>query len=90
MDFEKVILQRKMIREYIANKQIPDELTHRAPSAGHTQVQELIIVKDSITKKKLRKVAVDQDCVELAPVLMQFPPPHHVDLLCYMSSCQKQ
>ena len=77
MDFEKVIRQRKMIREYITNKQIPEELimrliknAHRAPSAGHTQVQEFIIVKDSITKKKLRKVAVDQEYVELAPVLI--------------------
>ncbi|MGC2684231.1 MAG: nitroreductase family protein [Candidatus Nitrosopolaris sp.] len=43
---------------------------HRAPSAGHTQVQESIIVKDSITKKKLRKVAVDQEYVELAPALI--------------------
>jgi nitroreductase len=58
MDFEKVIRQRKMMREYITNKQIPEELimtltknAHRAPSAGHTQVQEFIIVKDSITKK---------------------------------------
>ena len=34
------------------------------------QVQEFIIVKDSITKKKLRKVAVDQEYVELAPVLI--------------------
>ena len=66
-----------MIREYIANKQIPEELimrliknAHSAPSAGHTQVQEFIIVKDSITKKKLRRVAVDQEYVELAPVLI--------------------
>jgi nitroreductase len=51
MDFEKVIRQRKMVREYIANKQIPGELimrliknAHRVPSAGHTQVQEFIIV----------------------------------------------
>jgi nitroreductase len=65
-----------MIREYITNKQIPDELimrliknAHRAPSAGHTQVQEFIIVKNSITKK-LRKVAVDQEYVEVAPVLI--------------------
>jgi nitroreductase len=77
MDFEKVVRQRKMIREYIANKQIPEELimrliknAHRAPSAGHTQVQEFIIVKDSITKKKLRRVAVDQEYVELAPILI--------------------
>ena len=77
MDFDKVIRQRKMIREYIANKQIPEELitrliknAHRAPSAGHTQVQEFIVVKDDITKKKLRRVAVNQEYVELAPVLI--------------------
>ncbi len=57
MDIYKVIRQRKMIRECISNKQIPEELTmrlirnaHRAPSAGHTQVQEFVVVKDSITK----------------------------------------
>jgi len=77
MDFEKVVRQRKMIREHIANKQIPEELimrliknAHSAPSAGYTQVQEFTIVKDSITKKKLRRVAVDQEYVELAPVLI--------------------
>jgi len=55
MDFEKV-----------TNKQIPEELimmliknAHRAPSAGHTQVQEFIIVKDR-KKKKLRKVVLDR------------------------------
>jgi nitroreductase len=77
MDFEKVVRRRKMIREYNANKQIPEELimrsiknAHRAPSAGHTQVQEFIIGKDSITKKKLRRVAVDQEYVELASILI--------------------
>ena len=40
------------------------------PSAGHTQVQEFIVVKDGITKKKLRMVAVNQEYVELAPVLI--------------------
>jgi nitroreductase len=66
-----------MIREYLVNRKIPEELitrliknAHRAPSAGHTQVQEFIIVTDRITKKKLRKVAVDQEYVELAPVLI--------------------
>ena len=73
MDFDKVISHRKMIREYIANKQIPEEMiikfvknAHRAPSAGHTQEQEFIVVKDGITKKKLRKVA-NQEYVEMAP-----------------------
>jgi nitroreductase len=56
MDFDKVIRQRKMIREYIANKQIPEKMitrliknTRSAPSAGHSQVQEFIVVKDDIT-----------------------------------------
>ena len=43
---------------------------HRAPSAGHTQVQEFIIVKDPLIKKKLRRAAVDQEYVEEAPVLI--------------------
>ena len=38
--------------------------------AGHTQVQEFIIIKDPAIKKKLRKVAVDQGYVERAPVLI--------------------
>jgi nitroreductase len=69
MDFDEVVKRRKMIREYDLNRQqIPDQIitkliknAHRAPSAGHTQVQEFIIVKDASTKKKLRKAAVNQD-----------------------------
>jgi nitroreductase len=73
MDFDKVVRKRKMIREYDLDKQIPDETirkliinAHRAPSAGHTQVQEFIIVKDISIKKKLRKAAVNQEYVEKA------------------------
>ena len=76
MDFDEVIRRRKMIREY-DSEQVSDEIigklirdAHRAPSAGHTQVQEFIIVKDSAVKKKLRKAAVDQEYVERAPVLI--------------------
>ena len=55
-----------MIREYHSKRQqIPNEIiinlirnAHRAPSAGHTQVQEFIIVKDTSIKKRLRKAAV--------------------------------
>jgi nitroreductase len=77
MEFEQVIRKRKMIREYDQAKQVSDEIimklirnAHRAPSAGHTQVQEFIIVKDPTVKKKLRKAAVDQEYVETAPVLI--------------------
>jgi nitroreductase len=77
MDFDEVVRKRKMIREYDVDRQIPNEIiskliknAHTAPSAGHTQVQEFIIVKDDSTKKRLRKAAVNQDYVEKAPVLI--------------------
>jgi nitroreductase len=73
-DFNEIIRKRKMIREY-DSKEVSDEIirklirnAHRAPSAGHTQVQEFIIVKDPAIKKKLRNVAVDQEYVERAGV----------------------
>ncbi|MCD6037161.1 MAG: putative dehydrogenase/NAD(P)H nitroreductase, partial [Nitrososphaeraceae archaeon] len=68
MEFDQVVRKRKMIREYLSDKQIPKEIitklinnAHRAPSAGHSQVQEFIIIKDSITKKRLREAAVNQE-----------------------------
>lgn len=77
MDFDEVVRKRKMIREYDLARQISDEMVsrliknaHTAPSAGHTQVQEFIIVRDIQTKKKLRKAAVNQEYVEKAPVLI--------------------
>src|SRR5919198_5796227 len=77
MDFDEIVRKRKMIREYDLDKQVPDETitklinnAHKAPSAGHTQVQEFIIVKDISIKKKLRKVAVNQEYVEKAPMLI--------------------
>lgn len=58
MDFNDVIRRRKMIREY-DSKQISDEIirklirnAHSAPSAGHTQVQEFIIVKERILQSR--------------------------------------
>ena len=77
MDFDEVVRKRKMIRQYDTQRQISDEIVmklirnaHRAPSAGHTQVQEFVIVRNAIIKKKLRKAAVDQEYVEQAPVLI--------------------
>ena len=62
MDFDEVVSKRKMIRQYDTQRQISDEIVmklirnaHRAPSAGHTQVQEFVIVRNAIIKKKLRK-----------------------------------
>jgi nitroreductase len=78
MDFDEVVKRRKMIREYdLDRQQIPDKIltkliknAHKAPSAGHTQVQEFIIVKNASTKKKLRKAAVNQEYVQNAPLLI--------------------
>jgi nitroreductase len=77
LDFDEVIRKRKMIRQYDTQRQIPDEIimklirnAHRAPSAGHTQVQEFVIVRNATIKKKLRKAAVNQEYVEQAPFLI--------------------
>src|SRR5918996_3109382 len=77
MDFEDVIGKRKMVRKYKQDRPLSDKIitklirnAHRAPSAGHTQVQEFIIVKDPLIKKKLRIAAVDQEYVEDAPLLI--------------------
>ena len=46
------------------------ENAHTAPSAGHTQVQEFIIVKDPSTKLKLAEAALAQESVSGAPLLI--------------------
>jgi nitroreductase len=76
MEFDDIVRKRKMIRKYLPKK-IPDRIiskliknASRAPSAGHTQVQEFIIVKDPATKKKMRQVSVNQKVIEDAPVLI--------------------
>src|SRR5215203_2029689 len=70
MEFDHVVQKRKMIRKYLPNK-IPDRIiskliknASKAPSAGHTQVQEFIIVRDPATKKKLRQASVNQKAIE--------------------------
>ncbi len=77
MEFNEVIKKRKMIRKYAPDKSIPkgvlDKLiknAHTAPSAGHTQVQEFIIVKDPSVKKKLSEAALGQEQVDNAPLLI--------------------
>src|ERR671925_1655586 len=76
MEFDDIVRKRKMIRKYLPKK-IPDRIiskliknASRAPSAGHTQVQEFIIVKDPAAKKKMRQVSVNQKVIEDAPVLI--------------------
>jgi len=77
MEFEQVIKKRRMIREFDPDKKIPEKIitklirnAHRAPSAGHTQVQEFIIIRNRAIKKRLRRAAVNQEYVENAPILI--------------------
>ena len=76
-EFDDIIKRRKMIRQYKQDKSIPKEIVdklianaHRAPSAGHTQVQEFIIVQDPLIKEKLGKAALNQEQVYDAPLLI--------------------
>ena len=77
MDFNEVVKKRKMIREYQQDRQIPTDIinnilrnAHSSPSAGHTQVQEFIVVIDPITKRKLCQASLGQSQVEDASVLI--------------------
>ena len=76
-ELDKVIRKRKMIRNYDQTREVPEKIINklidnasRAPSAGHTQVQEFIVIKDPSTKRKLRLASVNQEQVEEAPVLI--------------------
>src|SRR5918994_4551166 len=76
MEFDQVVRKRKMIRKYLPNS-IPEGViskmiknANKAPSAGHTQVQEFIIVRDPAIKKKMRQASVNQKAIEDAPVLI--------------------
>jgi nitroreductase len=76
MEFDDIVRKRKMIRKYLS-KEIPDSILSKlirnassAPSAGHTQVQEFIIVKDPATKKNIRQASVNQKLIEDAPILI--------------------
>jgi nitroreductase len=76
-EFDDIIKRRKMVRQYIQDKPIPHEIVdklianaHRAPSAGHTQVQEFIIVQDPVIKKKLGEAALNQEQVYDASLLI--------------------
>ena len=76
-EFNDIIKRRKMVRQYIQAKPIPQQIVdklitnaHRAPSAGHTQVQEFIIVQDPLIKKKLGDAALNQEQVYDAPLLI--------------------
>jgi nitroreductase len=76
MDFETVVKRRRMCREF-SDRDVPQEkidrildLASRYPSAGHTEPQEFIVVRDQRVKHDLARAALDQMFVAQAPVVI--------------------
>jgi nitroreductase len=74
LDFEMVVKKRRMCREY-SDKDVPQEkvdrildIASRYPSAGHTEPQEFIVVRDQRVKENLAHAALDQTFVAQAPL----------------------
>src|SRR5918998_3525301 len=76
MDFETVVKRRRMCREYL-DGEVPREkvdrildLACRYPSAGHTEPQEFIVVRDQRVKENLGRAALGQMFVAQAPLVV--------------------
>jgi nitroreductase len=76
MDFETVVKRRRMCREFL-DRDVPQEkidrildLASRYPSAGHTEPQEFIVVRDQRVKLDLARAALDQMFVAQAPLVI--------------------
>jgi nitroreductase len=76
MDFEVVVKRRRMCREY-SEREVPQEkvdrildVASRYPSAGHTEPQEFIVVRDQRVKEDLARAALDQGFVAQAPLVI--------------------
>ena len=76
MDFETVVKRRRMCREFL-DRDVPQEkidrildLASRYPSAGHTEPQEFIVVRDQRVKHDLARAALDQMFVAQAPLVI--------------------
>ena len=76
MDFKTVVKKRRMCREFL-DRDVPQEkidrileLASRYPSAGHTEPQEFIVVRNRRMKEDLAHAALDQMFVAQAPVVI--------------------
>src|ERR687883_763685 len=76
MNFESVVKRRGMCREYL-DRDVPQEkvnrildLASRYPSAGHTEPQELVVVRDRQVKENLAQAALEQMFVAQAPLVI--------------------
>lgn len=76
MEFQEVLRKRRMIRAYTAEDVTDQQVWRllrnaaRAPSAGHTQPQEFIVIRDPQVKRRLAEAALDQSFVAEAPVVI--------------------
>jgi nitroreductase len=76
MDFEAVVKRRRMCREYLDTDVPPEkverilDVASRYPSAGHTEPQEFIVVRDRRMKEDLARAALDQRFVARAPLVI--------------------
>ena len=76
MEFEALIRKRSMIRAFrptpLTDGQLHKLLRNaiRAPSAGHLQPWEFIIVRDDATKRRLARAALDQNFIAEAPLVI--------------------
>ena len=76
MDFETVVKRRRMCREYL-DRDVPQEkvdrildLASRYPSAGHTEPQEFIVVRNQRVKEALARAGLGQVFVAQAPLVI--------------------
>ncbi|MFN2526797.1 MAG: nitroreductase family protein [Actinomycetota bacterium] len=76
MEFARVVKRRRMCRGYLERDVSPEQvdrildLAARFPSAGHTQPQEFIVVRDQAVKDRLGRAALDQMFIAQAPVVI--------------------
>jgi nitroreductase len=76
MELETVVRRRRMVRAYlqrpVEEQQIERilRMAHQAPSAGFTQPQEYVIVRDATIKRSLAVAALGQLFLAEAPVII--------------------
>jgi nitroreductase len=76
MEFQTVLRKRRMVREF-QEREVEDEKlrvilenAHRAPSAGHLQPQEFIVVRTREVKERLAEAALGQWFIAQAQIVI--------------------
>ncbi|MCS7207690.1 MAG: nitroreductase family protein [Dehalococcoidia bacterium] len=76
MEFGTVVRRRRMVRAF-QNRPVEAEklarlleYAQRAPSAGHLEPQEFILVQDATRKRQLAEAALGQEFIVQAPVVI--------------------